>query len=71
MSWLRQYVDIDADIQTYIDAMTLSGSKVETVETTGEEITKVVAGKIIEVEKHPEADKLRVMQVEIGREATI
>ena len=68
MSWLKQYVDIDVDINTYIDAMTMSGSKVEAVEELGKEITKVVAGKIIATEKHPDADKLRVMQVDIGAE---
>lgn len=66
MSWLKQYVDIDVDINTYIDAMTMSGSKVETVEVSGEEITKVVAGKIVETTQHPDADKLRVMKVDIG-----
>ncbi|MEG0351923.1 MAG: phenylalanine--tRNA ligase subunit beta [Cellulosilyticaceae bacterium] len=71
MSWLKQYVDIDVDINTYIDAMTMSGSKVETVEENGKGITKVVAGKLIQVEKHPDADKLRIMQVDIGAEAPI
>lgn len=66
MSWLKQYVDIDVDVNTYIDAMTMSGSKVETVEVSGEEITKVVAGKIIDTQAHPDADKLRVMKVDIG-----
>ncbi len=65
MSWLKQYVDIDVDIKTFEDAMTMSGSKVEAVEETGKEITKVVAGKIIEVKAHPNADKLRIMQVDI------
>nr|WP_307991996.1 phenylalanine--tRNA ligase subunit beta [uncultured Niameybacter sp.] len=66
MSWLKQYVDIDVDVNTYIDAMTMSGSKVEAVEVSGEEITKVVAGKIIDTQAHPDADKLRVMKVDIG-----
>ena len=68
MSWLKQYVDIDVDIKTFEDAMTMSGSKVEAVEESGKEITKVVAGKIIEVAPHPNADKLRIMQVDIGGE---
>ena len=68
MSWLKQYVDIDVDIKAFEDAMTMSGSKVEAVEESGKEITKVVAGKIVEVEAHPDADKLRVMKVDIGAE---
>lgn len=69
MSWLKQYVDIDVDMNTYIDGMTLVGQKVEAVEEIGKEITKVVAGKIIDTQSHPDADKLRVMKVDIG-EAT-
>ena len=71
MSWLKQYVDIDVDTKAYIDAMTMSGSKVEAVEESGKEITKVVAGKIEKVEQHPDADRLRVMQVNIGAEENI
>lgn len=71
MSWLKQYVDVDMPINTFIDGMTMSGSKVEAVEESGKEITKVVAGKIIEVTQHPDADKLRVMQVAIGGETPL
>ena len=68
MSWLKQYVDIDVDTKTYIDAMTMSGSKVEAVEESGKEITNVVAGKIEKVDQHPDADRLRIMQVNVGKE---
>ncbi len=68
MSWLKQYVDIDVDIKTFTDRMTMAGSKVESIEESGSEITKVVAGKIVEVNAHPNADKLRVMQVDVGGE---
>ena len=68
MSWLKQYVDIDVDMATFEDKMTMSGSKVEGIEESGKEISKVVAGKIIEVSAHPNADKLRIMQVDVGEE---
>ncbi|OON94648.1 MAG: phenylalanine--tRNA ligase subunit beta [Candidatus Epulonipiscioides saccharophilum] len=68
MSWLKEYVKIDVDLKTFVDKMTLSGSKVEKVEETGKEITNVVVGKIIAEEKHPDADKLRVMKCDIGSE---
>ncbi|PHV71603.1 phenylalanine--tRNA ligase subunit beta [Sporanaerobium hydrogeniformans] len=71
MSWLKQYVDIDVDMKTFEDRMTMSGSKVEAVEETGKEITKVVSGKIIDVQPHPNADKLRIMQVDIKGERTL
>ncbi|ONI40658.1 phenylalanine--tRNA ligase subunit beta [Candidatus Epulonipiscium fishelsonii] len=66
MTWLRQYVPIDMDLKTFMDGMTMSGSKVEKVEESGKEITKVVVGKIIGEEKHPDADRLRVLRVDIG-----
>lgn len=68
MSWLKQYVELDMDLKTFEDQMTMSGSKVEGVEETGKEITKVVAGKIIDVQAHPNADKLRIMQVDVNGE---
>ncbi len=68
MNWIKDYVDIDCDIETYCDAMTMSGTKVETYEVTGEEITNVVVGKIESIEAHSDADKLVVTQVDVGAE---
>jgi len=48
--------------------MTMSGSKVEGIEVQGEEITKVVVGKILSLEKHPDADRLQVAKVDVGSE---
>ena len=66
ISWLKDFVDVDVDIKTYIHKMTMSGSKVETVEEMGSEITKVVIGRITEIEQHPDADKLLVTKVDVG-----
>ncbi|MCX7747602.1 MAG: phenylalanine--tRNA ligase subunit beta [Clostridia bacterium] len=68
MSWLRDYVDINVSPKEYGDALTMSGSKVEGIEVQGEDITKVVVGKIVSLEKHPDADKLQVSKVDIGSE---
>ena len=68
MSWLKDYVDIDCDVNTFCDEMTLSGSKVEGVENKGADITKVVVAKVLEIEKHPDADKLVVVKADIGSE---
>lgn len=68
MKWLKDYVDIKVDAKAFADAMTMSGSKVETIEEMGKEIDKVVVGKIIKTEKHPDADKLTVAQVDVGTE---
>ncbi len=66
ISWLKEYVDMDATTQDFIDKITLSGSKVESVTTMAKEITNVVTGKVLEIEKHPDADKLVVTKVDIG-----
>jgi len=68
MKWLKEYVDIDCNIDEYCDAMTMSGTKVETYEVLGKEISGVVVGKILEIEKHPDADKLVITKVDVGTE---
>lgn len=70
MRWLKDYVDLEGiNNKEFADKMTLSGSKVETVEVFGEEITNVVVGKILKIEQHPDADKLVVCQVDVGDRA--
>ncbi|MCY6370551.1 phenylalanine--tRNA ligase subunit beta [Clostridium ganghwense] len=71
INWLKDYVDIDLSPQELGDALTLSGSKVEEVIVTGDIINKVVTGKIIKLEKHEEAEKLSICQVDIGKEEPI
>lgn len=71
ISWLKEYVDIDCDIKTFIDEMTLSGSKVESVQNKGNEIDKVVTGKVLSIEKHPDADKLVVCKVDVNQNENI
>jgi len=67
INWLKDYVDIEGiDTKTLINDLTLSGSKVEGVEELGHGISNVVAGKILSLEKHPDADKLQIAQVDIG-----
>jgi phenylalanyl-tRNA synthetase beta chain len=66
LKWLKEYVDIDIGPKELADRLTMSGSKVETVEELGKEITNVVVGKILTLEKHPDADKLQVAKVDVG-----
>ncbi|QCX32935.1 phenylalanine--tRNA ligase subunit beta [Caloramator sp. E03] len=63
--WLCEYVDLDKNINEVAEALTLSGSKVEEVYEAGKEIEKVVTGKIIKTEKHPDADKLTICKVDV------
>ncbi|WP_026884451.1 phenylalanine--tRNA ligase subunit beta [Clostridium akagii] len=71
VSFLKDYVDIDMDAKTLGDLLTLSGSKVEEVITSGDEIQNVVAGKILKIEPHPDAEKLVICQVEVGEDEPI
>lgn len=68
MNWLKDYVDIDAEPRDFSEDMTMSGSKVESYSNIGDEIKNVVAGKILSVDKHPNADKLVVCSVDVGNE---
>ncbi len=68
LKWLKDFADINATPKEYADAMTMSGSKVEGVEVLGEEIGKVVVGRITAIEKHPDADRLQVTLVDVGNE---
>lgn len=67
LSWIKAYVpDLDVTAQEYMDAMTLSGSKVEGFEKLDADLDKIVIGQITKIDKHPDADKLVVCQVNIG-----
>ena len=68
IEWLKEYSDIDVDSVKLGDILTMTGSKVETIEQLGNDIKNVVVGKIMEIEKHPDADKLVVTKVDVGTE---
>ena len=67
-NWLKDYVDIDMTAEELGDALTLSGSKVEEVVTAGAEIENIVTCQIDKIEQHPDAEKLKICQVNIGSE---
>ena len=69
LSWIKMYVpDLDVTAQKYTDAMTLTGTKVEGFEKLDADLDKIVIGQIEKIEKHPDADKLIICQVNIGTE---
>ncbi|HIW20818.1 MAG TPA: phenylalanine--tRNA ligase subunit beta [Candidatus Dorea intestinavium] len=69
LSWLKAYVpDLDVTAQEFTDAMTLTGTKVEGFEEFDKDLEKIVIGQIMKIEKHPDADKLVICQVNIGTE---
>jgi len=68
LSWLKEAAQIDDTTPSLLAKMADAGNAVESVTTLGEDITNVVVGKLISLEKHPDADKLWVTQADIGTE---
>ncbi len=69
LSWIKAYVpELNVTDQEYMDAMTLSGTKVEGYERQDADLEKIVVGQIEKIERHPDADKLVICQVNVGTE---
>ncbi len=70
LEWLNEFVDTaDITVKQFCDAMTMSGSKVESWEEAGAEIKNVVVGRILTLERHPDSDHLWVCSVEVGEKS--
>ncbi|MBQ2349162.1 MAG: phenylalanine--tRNA ligase subunit beta, partial [Clostridia bacterium] len=70
MRWLKEFVDIgEIAPRDFSEAMTMSGSKVELFEKEGGQVENVIVGQITAIEKHPDADKLVVCQVNVGEKS--
>ena len=71
-NWLNEFVDLhDVTDKQFNDEMTLSGSKVETIERLDESLKNVVAGRILSMEKHPDSDHMWVCLLDVGRDAPV
>ena len=71
LSWIKAYVpELECTAQEYTDAMTLSGTKVEGYQRLDQDLEKIVIGQIKKIERHPDADKLIICQVDVGTEVT-
>lgn len=68
IEWLKEYSDIEVSTIQLGNILTMTGSKVETIEQKGNDIKNVVVGKILEIQKHPDADKLVITKVDVGNE---
>ena len=68
LEWLKEYSEIPVSTEELGNILTMTGTKVETIEQKGNDIKNVVVGKILEIEKHPDADKLVVTKVDVGEE---
>ena len=68
IKWLKDYVDINNKPIEIANKLSSTGSHVESINNFAEDIEKVVVGKIVEITKHPDADKLVVCKIDVGCE---
>jgi phenylalanyl-tRNA synthetase beta chain len=66
LSWLRDYVDVDLAPRALADELTMRGMEVSAIETAGADWTDVVVGRVLEVNRHPNADTLWLTRVDVG-----
>ena len=71
IKWLKDYTDVNVGTDEFVRRMVLSGSNLETVEYFGQGIEGVVVGRIEKIEKHPNADKLLVCQINVGKDEPV
>ena len=65
--WLSEFVTVDAGDRDFAEAMTLSGSKVEITTDLGAEISNVVVGRVLSMERHPNSDHMWICQIDVGQ----
>lgn len=66
IKWLKDYINIDIDIKEFADRMTLSGTKVEAVEYRGGGLKNIVAGRVLEIKRHPDSDHMWICEIGLG-----
>lgn len=71
LEWLKDYTEVNVSPEVFCDRMIMSGSNLETMEEVGTDLVNVVVGKILKIEKHPDADKLVICRVDVGREEPV
>lgn len=66
LDWVRDYVDVPADLQAFCDRLDLTGTGVEGVEVLGEALDGVVVGHVLTCVEHPDSDHMHVVTVDVG-----
>ncbi|GAW92271.1 phenylalanine--tRNA ligase subunit beta [Calderihabitans maritimus] len=70
-NWLKEYVEVDLSPHDLADRMTMAGIAVDTVHYLAEGLERVIVGEIVDIQNHPNADKLVVCRVDVGQEAPL
>lgn len=68
LNWLSDYIDIDLSVEELCQKLTMLGLEIEAVESPGDAIQELYVGKILSIDKHPDADKLVVCKTDIGKD---
>ena len=71
LEWLKDYTEVNVSPEEFCDRMIMSGSNLETMENVGVDMENVVVGRIEKIEKHPDADKLVVCQLNVGKDELV
>ncbi len=71
LSWLKYYVDIPVSVEELCDKMVMAGFEVEEIVDLSQTMSNVITGKIEKLEKHPDADKLQICQINVGGDELI
>lgn len=71
LGWLGEFIDHELDTPVLVDKLTMSGTEVKGVEEIGSEFEAVVVGLIIEILPHPNADRLRLVKIDLGGETPV
>ena len=71
LSWLKYYVDIPVSVEELCDKMVMAGFEVEEIVDLSKTMNNVITGKIAKLEKHPDADKLQICQIDVGGDELI
>ena len=66
LNWIKDYVDIDMDVHELAQRLTMTGLEVEGIEHVGHSLEKIIVAKILEIQKHPKADRLVICQMDTG-----
>ena len=69
--WLDEFVHVTANDKEFAEAMTISGSKVEVTADLGAEISNVVVGRVLSLERHPDSDHMWICQIDAGKEEPV
>jgi phenylalanyl-tRNA synthetase beta chain len=71
LSWLKYYVDIPVSVEELCDRMVMAGFEVEEIVDLSQTMSNVITGKIVALEKHPDADKLQICQIDVGADEPV